>query len=68
MFVLMLTAPFSLLYEGLRLIRRGGLIVLPHGPDIDLSYQTTDAVASALYHKMFVALSRVMEARGIDLA
>ncbi|GAC1436247.1 MAG: methyltransferase domain-containing protein [Ktedonobacteraceae bacterium] len=35
---------------------------------IDVSYPTTDVVASALYHKMFVALSRVMEARGIDLA
>ncbi len=34
---------------------------------IDLSYPTTDAAAAALYQKMFAALSRLMEARGIDL-
>jgi len=35
---------------------------------IDRSYPTTDAEASALYQKMFAALDRLMEARGIDLS
>ena len=51
-------------------LKPGGWLILDEYDRtlIDLSYPTTDVVASALYHKMFEALSRVMEARGIDLA
>lgn len=51
-------------------LKPGGWLILDEYDRtlIDLSYPTTDAVASALYQKMFVALSRVMEAHGVDLA
>jgi ubiquinone/menaquinone biosynthesis C-methylase UbiE len=51
-------------------LKPGGWLILDEYDRtfIDLSYPTTDAGASALYQKMFVALNRVMEARGIDLA
>jgi len=51
-------------------LKLGGWLILDEYDRtfIDLSYPTSDAVASALYQKMFVALSRVMEAHGIDLA
>jgi len=51
-------------------LRPGGWLVLDEFDRslIDLSYPTTDAAASALYQKMFAALSQLMEARGIDLS
>jgi ubiquinone/menaquinone biosynthesis C-methylase UbiE len=51
-------------------LKPGGWLILDEYDRtlIDLSYPTTDEVASALYQKMFVALSRLMEARGVDLA
>jgi len=51
-------------------LKPGGRLILDEYDRtlIDLSYPTTNAVASALYQKMFVALNRVMEAHGVDIA
>ena len=51
-------------------LKPGGWLILDEYDRtfIDLSYPATDADASALYNKMFMALSRVMEVHGIDLA
>lgn len=51
-------------------LKPGGWLILDEYDRtfIDLSYPTSDAAASALYQKMFVALNRVMEAHGVNIS